>query len=176
MQNRSIARLIPRWFAALVVTSCLIVGYGVTQLGSSQSDVTPTNKDLYDSIWIDKYPEMSHETWKAYMFTSDNVGLNVDAASAFKITLEIFEFKASAKDIRFHFPHDGRKGNSKYTVEKLKKPNKHFDTQLTLEADPQNGGAKKVYFTGPEFRSASQLPDFVREALAGSRYLETMAP
>ncbi len=163
MQKKSFSSLIPRWFAALLVASFLTVGYGVSQLQSAE--VTPANKDLYDTIWIDKYPEMSQDTWNAYMFTSDNVGLNIDAASAFKITIELFEFKASGRDIRFHFPHDGRKANSKYALEKLKKPTKHFDTKLTIETDPQNGGQKHVYFTGPEFRSAATLPDAVRDAL-----------
>ena len=105
------------------------------------------------------------------------VGINAKADSAFRILLEIFEFidLADQGRIQFHFPHDRRKPASNYSIEKLKKPTPYFDTQLTLESDPQNGGKKKVYFTGPEFRAdndGSALPEHLRQAvLQGARRL-----
>ena len=128
-------------------------------------EVTPQKGELLETLWLDRVPEMMHDSWNGYLFTSDNVGLNVQAASAFKITLEIFEFQLRKNDIRWHFPHDGNKSNTKYTIEKLKKPTKHFDRQLTIENDPKNGGKTKVYFTGPEFANGATIDRLAPGAL-----------
>ncbi len=154
------SKLLPRWFAALLAFSVAVVIYGTMEMSwhqNSQPRINPAK--LYDTIWLDKYPEMSHEPWKAYIFTSDNVGIHIDAASSFKLTLELFEFKADNSKLRFHFPHDGRRAHSSYRIEKLKKPTRHFDTKLVIEQDPQNGGQLKEYYTGPEFRSKQNLPE-----------------
>ena len=79
------------------------------------------------------------------------------AASAYKRTLEIFELKLDGSTMSFHFPHDGRRSTCTFTIEKLKKPTRQFDTQLTLSADPQKGGKSSVYFTGPELRSVGNV-------------------
>ena len=175
MRHTGLTRYLPRWFAVMVATSLMVVGYGVSQL-PCDTKVQPLNRDLYEVIWIDKYPEMTQDTWNGYMFTNDNVGLSVDAHSAYKITLEVFEFKASRDKLRFHFPHDSRRANSKYSIEKLRKPTKHFDTKLTLSSDPQAGGESKVYFTGPDFRSAEALPGMVRDAVEPTGFLKHLLP
>lgn len=175
MRHNGLSRYLPRWFAVMVVASCLVVGYGVSQL-TCQTQVQPLNRELYDVIWIDKYPEMTNDTWNAYMFTADNVGLSIDAHSAYKITLEVFEFKATKDKLKFHFPHDSRRSDSKYSIERLKKPTKHFDTKLTVTADPQQGGQSYEYFTGPDFRSADQLPQLVKEAAEPSGFLKYLLP
>lgn len=175
MKNEGLIRLVPRWFAALIAASMLIVGYGMTQLEPAEAPVETLTQDLYDTIWIDKYPQMPEDSWNAYMYTTDNIGLSIEAHSAYKVTLEVFEFKVSGKNnLRFHFPHDGRRGDTKFKIEKLKKPTRHFDTQLTLESDPQANGEKKIYYTGPEFRSATQLPETVRQALGTSEFIKRL--
>lgn len=174
MQPKSPGRpLIPSWFLAMIVASLLISVVGTfREIGpGQQSEIA--NKDLYDVIWIDSYPEVSSDTWNGYLFSSDNVGISVQAASAYKLTLEVFEFKASGASLGFHFPHDSRRVSSNYSIEKLKKPTKHFDTQLTLTADPQKGGKNSVYFTGPEFRSLASCPESVREALEARGYSDS---
>lgn len=157
-------KLIPRWFAVMIAISLAVVAYGTLQIGPTEQ-ATPQQSQLYDVLWLDKYPEVSHDSWKAYVYSSDNVGISIDAASSFKLTLELFEFKADSKQLRFHFPHDGRKANCSYKIEKLKKPTRHFDTKLTVEKDPQNDGQTKEYFTGPEFRSFEALPEHFRSTL-----------
>ena len=158
-------RFIPRWFAAMILASLAIVIYGLNQPQQHTSEPGTQTKELYDVLWLDQYPEMQHDKWKAYLFTSDNVGLNIDAASAFKLTLEIFEFKAQNGKLSYHFPHDGRRATCGFRIEKMKKPTRHFDTQLILDADPQSGSQPKTYFTGPEFRSAATLPEHIRQGL-----------
>lgn len=170
--------LVPGWFQALIVSSALLVGYGLTHPRQLESQTTAPaeiesqarveNKDLYDVMWIDKYPQLQTDQWKAYMYTSDNIGLSFDAHSAFKITIELFEFKADKTKLTFHFPHDARKAACGYKIEKMKKPTKQFDTQLTVENDPQNAGVTHVYYTGPDFRSLETLPESVRQAVSGN--------
>ena len=168
--------LIPAWFKTLILASMLIIGYGLTHpsqtnrsMQPADPKVAPTASELFDILWMDKYPEVQHDTWKAYLFTSDNIGVSVDALSAFKLTLEVFEFKADKARLTFHFPHDGRRANCAYKIEKLKKPTRHFDTQLTIENDPQIGGQTHVYFTGPEFRNLETMPSHIREALESNQ-------
>lgn len=171
----SVKRLVPRWFAVMILASLAIIGYGVTQPSTTtgKSDPVVTHpRELVDVLWLDREPGMTTDPWKAYIFTPENIGISIDAASSYKLTLEFFEFKADAKKIAFRFPHDNRAPSSPYKVEKMKKPSKYFDTTLTLEADPQNGGAQKVFYTGPDFRSASRLPHSVLETLEKQHLLE----
>ena len=162
---KTFSRYIPNWFKVLLVASVAIVTYGMGHLQSEPVEVTPQKGELLETLWLDRVPEMMHDSWNGYLFTSDNIGLNIQAASSFKITLEIFEFQLRKNDIRWHFPHDGTKSNTKYTIEKLKKPTKHFDRQLTIENDPKNGGKTKVYFTGPEFANGATIDRLAPGAL-----------
>ncbi|MEW6281526.1 MAG: hypothetical protein AB1758_23150 [Candidatus Eremiobacterota bacterium] len=178
MKNTQTRRpLLPAWFAAMIVASLLITVAGTLrsiQPASPDEAVSgAAPADLLDVIWIDSYPEVTSDTWNAYLYSSDNVGIFIHAHSAYKLTLELFEFKAGDSAISFHFPHDGRRGKSNFSIEKMKKPTKHFDTQLTLAADPQNQGKNTVYFTGPEFRSLSTLPAPVRQALLNGPVMES---
>lgn len=154
---KSFFQYIPNWFKVMLVASVAVVCYGLGDLKSENVEVTPQRNDILETLWIDRLPELMHDEWKGYLFTTDNVGLNIHAASSFKITLEIFEFQIKKNAIRWHFPHDGSKMNTKYTVEKLKKPTKHFDRQLTIENDPKNDGKTSVYFTGPDFANGANL-------------------
>jgi hypothetical protein len=166
---KSYFQYVPNWFKVMVVASVAVVTYGMGNLQSETVEVTPQRSEILETLWIDRVPEMMHDSWQGYLFTSDNIGLNIQAASSFKITLEIFEFQLKKNAIRWHFPHDGSKANTKFTVEKLKKPTKHFDRQLTIENDPKNGGKTKVYFTGPEFANGATIDKMApgaREQLA----------
>lgn len=154
---KNVSKYVPTWFKAMLVASMAVIVYGMGNLESESTDLAPQKSEILETLWLDRVPEMMHDSWKGYLFTADNVGLSVTAESAFKITLEIFEFQLKKNTIRWHFPHDGSKSNTKYTIEKLKKPTKHFDRQLTIENDPKNGGQKSVYFTGPEFANGANI-------------------
>lgn len=165
-------RYMPTWFRVMVVASLAFVSYGIGTIGqpsetpSGASEVDVMAHEIHDTLWLDRVPEMMHDPWQGYIFTPDNVGLSVQAESAFKLTLEIFEFQLRKGTIRWHFPHDGKKAETKFTIEKLKKPTKHFDRQLTIENDPKNGGQTKVYFTGPEFASAETIESMAPGAMS----------
>jgi len=154
---KSFFQYVPTWFKVMLVASTAVIVYGMGNLESDNVEVAPQRSELLETLWLDRVPEMMHDSWKGYLFTSDNVGLNIQAASSFKITLEIFEFQLQKKSLRWHFPHDGTKTKTKFTIEKLKKPTKHFDRKLTIENDPKNGGETTVYFTGPEFANGSTI-------------------
>jgi len=170
--------LVPRWFAVMLAASVAIVLLGITRpetdhQAAPEPQLAPAAAgDLAECVWLDRLPEDPYEPFQVYYFTEEGgrVGINAKADSAFRILLEIFEFidLADQGRLQFYFPHDRRKPASTYTIEKMKKPTAYFDTQLTLESDPQNGGKKKVYFTGPEFRAdndGSALPEHLRQAL-----------
>lgn len=170
--------LVPRWFAVMLAASVAIVLLGITRpetdrQATSEPQLSPAAAGgLAECVWLDRLPEDPYEPFQVYYFTEEGgrVGINAKADSAFRILLEIFEFidLADQGRIQFFFPHDRRKPASTYTIEKMKKPTAYFDTQLTLESDPQNGGKKKVYFTGPEFRAdsdGSALPENLRRTL-----------
>lgn len=165
----------------MIVASAAICIVGLNQPQSSPQPATPTAqtaseienaKELYDVLWIDRYPEMASDTFKGYTFTSDNVGIAMDFHSAYKLTLELFEFKATNSAITFHFPHDGRRANNNYKIEKLKKPTKHFDISLTVDNDPTNAGKTTVYYSGPAFRSLHDLPSPIAETLHHSGVMQ----
>lgn len=162
---KSAFQYVPNWFKTMLVCSMAVVVYGMGHVESEKVEVSPLADKLLDTLWIDRVPEMMHDSWKGYLFTSDNVGLNIQAASSFKITLEIFEFQVKKGSIRWHFPHDGSKAQTKYTIEKLKKPTKHFDHQLTIENDPRNEGKTSIYFTGPEFANGATIDRMAPGAL-----------
>jgi hypothetical protein len=161
----------PSWFRLMVVASLAVITYGVANLGetsvpSETTEIDIMAHEIHDTLWLDRVPEMMHDSWNGYIFTPDNVGLAIQAESAFKLTLEIFEFQLRKGSIRWHFPHDGKKAETKFTIEKLKKPTKHFDRQLTIENDPKNGGQTKVYYTGPEFANADAIERMAPGAMA----------
>jgi hypothetical protein len=175
-----VRRFVPGWFAAMIVGSAAICLVGISRppvsnptAPSSQVEVQ-NNKELYDVLWLDRYPEMASDTFHAYSFTSDNIGLTMDFHSAYKLTLELFEFKANNSQITFHFPHDARRAKVNYKIEKLKKPTRHFDVSLTVENDPFNSGATKTYYSGPNFRSLQTLPSPIREQLERSGALRQL--
>lgn len=176
-----VRRLVPGWFAAMIAASAAIcvVGLSRPQLPSEQPASaaavdTLAAKDLYDVLWLEKYPEMASDKFKAYSFTSDNVGVVMDFHSAYKVTFELFEFKASNTNITYHFPHSSTRANVTYKVEKLKKPTKHFDTMLTIDNDPANEGKTSVYYTGPNFRSLHDLPGPIQEQIDRSGALQQL--
>ena len=170
----SVKRLVPRWFAVMILASLAIIGYGVSQPNETQTREPGVAhpRELVDVVWLDRDPGMTTDPWKAYIFTPENIGIAIDAASSYKLTLEFFEFKADAKKIGFRFPHDNRNPSAGYKIEKMKKPTKYFDTTLTIESDPQNGGQQTVYYTGRDFRSASRMAQVLLETLERQHLME----
>lgn len=173
-------KLVPGWFATMIAASAMICVVGLSRMETSAPTAptsavdTQNTKELYDVLWIDRYPEMATDTFKAYSYTSDNIGLAFDFHSAFKLTMELFEFKANNTQLTFHFPHDGRRAQVGYKIEKLKKPTKHFDISLVVENDPANEGKTHTYYSGPNFRSLHNLPSPVREQLERSGALRQL--
>jgi hypothetical protein len=172
---QGISRLVPRWLAVLLVAAWGLIlacavggppGPRAADVGT-QSEVA-AGIPLNEVLWIDRVPEKEKDAFKAYLFTDDNVGISIDGLSVFKLVIEIFEFKADKTKLSFHFPHDRRRASCPYTLEKLKKPTKYFDVQLTITNDPQNGGVTHDYFSGPDFRQGGQMPTLVRQGLDAS--------
>ena len=159
--------LVPHWFAALFVTAvcvCAWGGYdhfkcdkdGLTTAPCPNSSATAQPVSLNNQFWLDSIPHDAYTPFKGYVFT-DVAGLSQDFASAFKVTIEMFEFDADQKTIKFHFMHDNRTVETPYAIEPYSNPKYPFlSATLTLKEDPQNGNKSKVYYTGPDFKIGSQ--------------------
>lgn len=122
---------------------------------------------LVDRIWVDRVPERDRDSFSFYVFGSEeNVAMHDLAPSIYRHALEIFFYRATARDLQFQFPHDRRSARSPYTVEKLGKPEKHnIDLKLTIAADPQSGGTQKVYYSSTQWNALdrSTLPQWLRQ-------------
>ncbi|HXE72002.1 MAG TPA: hypothetical protein VNO81_05030 [Candidatus Nitrosotenuis sp.] len=159
MKRRS---LIPGWFALMIALSLAVIAAGLWK-GSPPPAPEPAVEimasQLVDRIWVDRLPEHDTDPFQAYMFSSDNVGMSAKFESSYKVLLEIFQFRDSNGQISFYFPHDRRKPTTGYKVEKMARPTRRLNIQLTLEADPQADGQRKVYYSGPELvPGAAGLP------------------
>lgn len=125
---------------------------------------------LVDRLWVDKVPESDRESFSFYIFSSEeNIALNDKAASTYRHLLEIFFYRATARDLQYQFPHDRRSGKTGYAIEKLSKPEKNqIDLKLTIVADPQSNNETKVYYSSTKWSSVDRasLPAPLRAALS----------
>ncbi len=153
-------RFIPSWFMVMLAFSVAIVTFGMfggtSKDTPSEQETLDTNITLTDYAWLEKLPEDIHDSYQIYVFPSNkgNFGTHVFASSLYKFTLEIFEFTADTdkQTIQFHFPHDNRSPQTKYTITALEQKSPVFTAKLVMKKDPQNDGKEKVYYTGPELR------------------------
>jgi len=69
---------VPSWFKVMLVCSVAVVTYGMGNLKSENVEVTPMKGEILETLWIDRLPEMMHDSWQGYLFTSDNVEASLD--------------------------------------------------------------------------------------------------
>lgn len=158
-------------FLALIVLAAGLVyaWFARATLLSQETPVGVENPNvLVDRLWVDKVPESDREPFTFYIFSSEeNLALNDKAASTYRHLLEIFFYRATARDLQYQFPHDRRSGKTKYTIEKLAKPeNNQIDLKLTIVADPQANNETKVYYSSTKWSNVDRatLPGSLRAA------------
>ena len=105
---------------------------------------------------MDRRPAHPKEAYQACFFGSEGWGYTLDAASSYKMVVEIFQFGEDARTINYLFHHDNRKPSTAYRLERLNPPTHDFDTRLTLFQDPNNQGRKSTYYTGPNLRKKAR--------------------
>jgi hypothetical protein len=121
---------------------------------------------LLNRPWLDEFPEKPEQKFMVYVFSDENVGAHDKADSAYRHLLEIFMLRASTEKISFLFPHDKRKADSSFKVERISRKGQ-FDLKLTLEHDPQLNGKSYVYFscTEWEIKNHREIPAFLKPCM-----------
>ena len=118
---------------------------------------------LINRPWMDEFPEKPEQPFVGYIFTDEAAGISDRADSLYKHLIEIFAFKSSAEKISFIFPHDRRKAESTYKVERIEFKGQ-FNLKLTLQKDPQMKGKTYVYFSNTNWniKNEETIPEEIR--------------
>ncbi len=159
-RNRSL------FYASLVVMACSIL---LTSGCLQKHRVLERYKGeaarnlLLNRPWIDEYPAKPEQRFMAYVFTDESVGIHDKADSAYRHLVEIFLLKVSAEKIGYLFPHDRRKADTAYKLERIQ-GDKYFNLKVTIDQDPQAGGKSYIYFSNTEWNVKNQgsLPESVK--------------
>ena len=115
----------------------------------TRTDPRPSEGDEADKaprlilghVWFDRYPEKRNDEIEIVIFFGGGIGIT-DKGSAYRSTLEIFEFERQKDRLDVTFLHDKRKADVKFKVESCD-DRPPFDACLTF--DPPFGGRKKLY-------------------------------
>jgi hypothetical protein len=118
---------------------------------------------LLNKPWLDEYPAKPEQRFMAYVFTDESVGVHDKADSAYRHMVEIFLLKATADRINYLFPHDRRKADTAYKLERIS-GDRYFNLKVTIEQDPQSGGKTYIYFSNTEWnvKSERSMPENIR--------------
>lgn len=118
---------------------------------------------LFNRPWLDEYPQKPDQRFMAYVYSDEGIGVHDKADSAFLHLLEIFTFRATAEKLFFIFPHDNRKAETAYKVEKIS-GHPPFNLRLSISQDPKSGGKSYTYFSNTdwEITDSSTLPPELR--------------
>jgi len=125
---------------------------------------------LLNRPWIDEYPAKPEQRFMAYVFTDESVGIHDRADSAYRHLIEIFLLKVSAEKIGYLFPHDRRKAETTYKLERIQ-GDRYFNLKVTIDQDPQAGGKSYIYFSNTDWNVKNQgsLPENIRPLLRLAR-------
>ncbi|MHC9544982.1 MAG: hypothetical protein AB9903_36165 [Vulcanimicrobiota bacterium] len=158
----------------LLVMAVAVLGFCAAGCGKHYKVVTKYSGDaarnmLLNRPWMDEFPAKPEQKFTAYVFSDEMVGVHDKADSAYRHLLEIFTFRVDPEKILYLFPHDQRKADSGYKIEKIQ--GGQFNLKLTLMKDPQLGGKTYVYFSHTEWdvKNTSTIPMQVRSAIRALR-------
>ena len=125
---------------------------------------------LFNRPWLDEYPQKPDQRFMAYVYSDEGIGIHDKADSAFVHLLEIFTFRATAEKIFFLFPHDNRKAETPYKVEKIS-GHPPFNLRLTISQDPKVTGKPYTYFSNTDW-DVSDGTTLPKEIRIFSKYLD----
>jgi hypothetical protein len=155
----------------LLVIAVAALGVFCTGCGKHYKVVTKYSGDaarnmLLNRPWLDEFPAKPEQKFVAYVFSDELVGVHDRAESAYRHLIEIFSFRMDQEKILYLFPHDQRKAETAYKIEKIQ-GGQHFNLRITLTKDPQMGGKTYVYFSHTEWdiKNSSTIPVQVKAAV-----------
>jgi len=154
----------------LVILILILVGYLVWKYlwpkGADDADLRKGDNPalILDRVWVDSNPERYTDYVHAMLVLSDvPMGL-FQKASAYRMELELFEFKRDNNKLVVHFPQSDSGKRVKYTISHCNDL-PPFDLCLDLSANPWQG--PKRYYSVSDSDQA--------RALLGDRYDELAA-
>lgn len=131
-------------------------GYKVVKRYSNEA----ARNVLVNRPWVDEFPSKPEQSFNAYVFLDEEVGIHNKAESSYKHLIEMFLFKSNQERITFLFPHDRKKADSSFKIEKIQKGGP-FNLKLTMEKDPKMSGRNYTYFSNTDWdiKSGASLPE-----------------
>jgi hypothetical protein len=135
-----------KWLLWLIVLILLYVGWRYFRGDAGPANESPRGENpalLLDRVWIDSEPKAYTDYINAMVALSD-VPLGVfQKASAYHMTLEIFEFHRDGAKVRLRFPQTDTNKKFGYTIRTCNEL-PPFDLCLDLNKNPW-GGPKRYY-------------------------------
>lgn len=153
-----------------VVIGCVLACVGLAALGRCVLAPTATEADadsrlVLGRVWFDHYPKTRGEDVTIGIWLAGGIGL-YDTGSAWRSTVDVFEFERRGSTLDMTFLHDKKKASPKFTIKRCDEQ-PPFD--LCLDFDDAPRGPRRLYGFGDEGDAAAKVPwsrDLVRTAQA----------
>ncbi|MDQ3365080.1 MAG: hypothetical protein M3680_06605 [Myxococcota bacterium] len=125
---------------ALAVISTLGYG-GYRMIGSSDPAPADSEQLVLDRIWIDHIPATDTDTVQIFMAITDEPLGAFQAASQWRLALEIFRYERHGDELRAHFPQTGERETVTTKARRCSEGTMDF----CLELDGGSRGVKRYY-------------------------------
>lgn len=109
---------------------------------------------LLNRIWFDRMPETNRDDVAVWIWLAGGIGI-YQHGSAFRASMDIFEFERSGHSVAMSFLHDGEAASTEYTIESCDEQ-PPFDLCLTLLTAPR--GRNRYYSFGSGDDMSEQIP------------------
>jgi hypothetical protein len=106
---------------------------------------------ILSRAWFDKYPRSAKDEVKLWIYFAGGLGI-YETGSAWKVSLEIFDFERQGDSVALEFLQDGKKASTKFSIATCDDV-PPFDVCLTL-VDPPRGPAKYYGFASDDEMNA----------------------
>jgi hypothetical protein len=112
----------------------------------------PVNaRAILSRAWFDRYPRTAKDEVKLWIFFAGGLGI-YESGSAWKVSLEIFDFERQGESVALEFLQDGKKASTRFSIATCDDV-PPFDVCLTL-VDPPRGPAKYYGFASEDEMNA----------------------
>jgi hypothetical protein len=147
------------WQQHKVATICtsLALVLGAAALGTWSSEPAPEERPtrlLLNRVWFDRVPESNRDDVGLWIWLAGGIGI-YQQGSAYRASMDIFEFERNGRGLAMSFLHDGAAHNTEFTIEACDEL-PPFDLCLTLLEAPR--GRNRYYSFGATEDMAEHIP------------------
>jgi hypothetical protein len=148
MERKRLVRMV------LIVAILGVLGWIAWNKWGPQADTAGDPRLVLGRIWFDRLPKSRTEDVTVGIWFGGGIGL-YDTGSAWRSTIDIFEFERRGDALDMTFLHDKKKSSVKFKITRCdEKP--PFDLCLDLDNPPR--GPKRLYGFSREDEGASKVP------------------